>query len=70
MYYFRRIYINFDGYVLLSALPECDFVGIQDFLAISRICGLKASLQRNINLLAFIKFCFSGSLLVFSKISM
>ena len=65
-YYFRRLYITFDGYILLSALPDCDFVRIQDFLAISRICGLKANLEFNINFLALIQFCFFCSSMVFS----
>ena len=40
VYYFQRLYITFDCYILLLALPDCDFVRIQDFPAISRICGL------------------------------
>ena len=45
IYYFRRLYITFNGYILLLALLDCDFVRIQDFLAISHIYGLKASYQ-------------------------
>ena len=52
IYYFRRLYITFDGYILLLALPDCDFVRIQDCPPISHVCGLKASLGFNINLLA------------------
>ena len=66
IYYFRRLYINFDGYILLLALLECDFVRIQDFLAISRTYGLKARLEFNINLLALIQFCFFYSSMVSS----
>ena len=51
IYYFRRLYITFDGYILLLALPDCDFVRIQDFITISRTYGLKARLDFNINLL-------------------
>ena len=38
IYYLRR-------YILLLVLPDCDFARIQDFPAISRICGLKAKLD-------------------------
>ena len=62
--YFGRLYITFDGYILLLALPDCDFVRIQDFPAISRICGLKTRLEFNINLLALIQFCFFCSSVV------
>ena len=58
VYYFRRLYITFDGYILLLALPDCDFVRIQDFITISRLYGLKARLDFNINLLALIQFSF------------
>ena len=58
IYYFRRLYITFDGYILLLALPDCDFVRIQDFITISRTYGLKARLDFNINLLALIQFSF------------
>ena len=53
IYYFRRLYTTFDGYILHLALPDYDFVRIQDFLAISRTYGLKSRLEFNINLLAF-----------------
>ena len=67
MYYFRRLYIiTFDGYILLLALPDCDFVRIQDFITISRTYGLKARLDFNINLLALIQFCFFCSSVVYS----
>ena len=58
IYYFRRLYITFGGYILLLALPDCDFVRIQDFITISRLYGLKARLDFNINLLALIQFSF------------
>ena len=64
--YFRQLYVTFDGYILILALPDWDFVKIQDFLAISRICGLKARLEFNINLLALIQFCLFCSSLVSS----
>ena len=64
IYYFWRVYTTFDGYILLLALPDCDFVRIQDFPAISRICGLKTRLEFNINLLALIQFCFFCSSMV------
>ena len=66
IYYFRRLYITFDGYILLLALPDCDFVRIQDFITISRTYGLKARLDFNINLLALIQFCFFCSSMVSS----
>ena len=44
IYYFRRLYITFDGYILLLALPDCDFVRIQDFITISRTYGLNQDL--------------------------
>ena len=66
IYYFRRLYVSFDGYILLLALANCDFIRIQDFLAISRICGLKARLEFNINLLTLIQFCFFCSSVVTS----
>ena len=66
IYYLRRLYTTFDGYILVLALPDCNFVRIQDFLAISRICGLKARLEFNINLLALIQFCFFCSSMVCS----
>ena len=54
IYYFGQLYVTFDGYILLLALPDCDFIRIQDFPAISRVCGLKARLEFNINFLALI----------------
>ena len=57
IYYFRR-------YILLLALSDSDFVRIQDFLAIPRICRLKARLAFNSNLLAITQFCFFWSLMV------
>ena len=63
IYYFRRLYVTFDGYTIL-ALPNCDFIRIQDFITISRTYGLKARLDFNINLLALIQFCFFCSLMV------
>ena len=66
IYYFRRLYTTFDGYILLLALPDCDFVRIQDFITISRLYGLKARLDFNINLLALIQFCFFCSSMVSS----
>ena len=68
IYYFRRLYITFDGYILLLALPDCDFVRIQDFITISRTYGLKARLDFNINLLALIQFCFFCSSIVSQQI--
>ena len=59
IYYFRGLYITFDSYILLLALPDCDFVRVQDFIAISRTYGLKARLGFNINLLALYSFSFS-----------
>ena len=59
VYYFQRLYITFHGYILLLALRDCDFVRIQDFIAISRTYGLKAKVDFNINLLALIQFCSS-----------
>ena len=66
IFYFRRLYITFGGYILLLALPDCDFVRIQDFITISRLYGLKARLDFNINLLALIQFCFFCSSMVSS----
>ena len=66
IYYFRRLYITFDGYILLLALPDCDFVRIQDFITISRTYGLKAKLDFNMNLLALIQFFFFRSSVVSS----
>ena len=53
LYYLRWLYITFDGYILLLALPACDFVRIPEFLSISHTYGLKARLEFNINLLQF-----------------
>ena len=66
IYYFRRLHITFNGYILLLALPDSDFVRIQDFLAISRIHGLKAMLEFIINFLALIQFCLFCSSMVSS----
>ena len=65
VYYFRRLYttfdlyIAFDGYILLLALPCCDFVAIQGFITILRTYGLKARLDFNISLLVLTSFAFS-----------
>ena len=48
IYYFWQL--------LLLILPDCDFVRIQEFPAIPHICGLKARLEFNINLLILIQF--------------
>ena len=79
IYYFRRLYTTFDGHILLSvaiyylqryilflALPDCDFVRIQDVPVILCICELKARFEFNINLLALIQFCFFCSSMVSS----
>ena len=66
IYYFRQLCITFDGCILLLALPDCDLVRIQYFPAISLICGLKARLEFNINLLVLIQFRFFCSSMVFS----
>ena len=66
IYYFQRLYTTFDGYILLLALPDRDFVRIQDFITISRTYGLKIRLDFNINLLAVIQFCFFCSSVVTS----
>ena len=63
---FRRLYITFDGYILLLALPYCDFIRIQDFITVSRTHGLKARLDFNINLLTLIQLCFFCSSMVSS----
>ena len=54
--YFRRLYTTFDGYTLLFALPDSDFVRIQDFLAIYHTYELKTRVVFSINLLAIIHF--------------
>ena len=66
IYYFRRLNITFDGYILLLALPDCNFVRIRGFIAISHTYGLKARLDFNINLLALIQFRFFCSSMVSS----
>ena len=66
IYYFQQLYITFDSYLLSLVLPDCDFVSIQDFHAIFHICRLKTWLELNINLLAFIQFCFFSSSMVSS----
>ena len=66
IYYFRRLYITFGGYILHLALPDCDFVRIQDFIAIYRTYGLNARLDFNINLLGLIQFWFFYSSMVSS----
>ena len=63
MYYFWRLHTTFDGCILLLAWHECDFVRIQCFPTISRICGLKARLESNNNLLALVQFCFFCNLM-------
>ena len=67
-YYLRRLHTTFDGYVLLLAWHDCDFARIQDFPAISRICGLKGRLEFNNNLLVLVQFHFFCSLM-FSSIN-
>ena len=64
VYYFQRLYITFHGYILLLALRDCDFVRIQDFIAISRTYGLKARLDFKNNLLALIQVSFFCSSMV------
>ena len=54
IYNFRRLYTTFNGYILLLALPDSDFVRIQDFLAIFRTYGLRPRLEFSINLLALL----------------
>ena len=56
IYYFKRLYTTFDGYILLLALPDCDF-----FKNPRLYCtyGLKARLEFNISLLTLIQFGFS-----------
>ena len=74
IYVFWLLYISFDGYILLwrykllLALPDCDFVRIQHFPTISCICGLKARIEFNINLLALIYFCFFCGSMKFSVV--
>ena len=62
LWYYRQLYITFDGYIIPLALPDCDFVRTQDFLAIFRTYGLKTRFEFNINLLTLIQsyfFCSS-----------
>ena len=66
IYYFRRLYTTFDGYQLLLALPDTDFVRMQDFLAIYRTYQLEARLEFSINLLTLTEFCFFCSSMVSS----
>ena len=66
IYYFRRLYIIFDVYILLLSLPDCGFVRIQNFLAISLVYWIKATPECSINLLALIHFCFFCSSMVSS----
>ena len=58
IYSFRRLYIPFDGNVLLLALSYCNFVRFQVFPAICFLCGLNTRLEFNINLSALIQFSF------------
>ena len=64
LYYFQRLYSTSNGYILLLALPDSDFVRIQDFLAIYHTNELKTGLEFSINLLAIIQFCFFCSSMV------
>ena len=68
IYYFRQLYTNFNGYILLLALPDSDFLRIEDFLAIYRAYELKTRMEFSINLLAIIQFCFFYSSMVSSMI--
>ena len=68
LYYFQRLYSTSNGYILLLALPDSDFVRIQDFLAIYRTYELKSRLEFSINLLAIVQFCFFYSSMVSSII--
>ena len=67
IYYFRRLSaaIYYYAYILLWALPYCDFTRIEDFSAMSYICGLKAKFE-NINLLPLNQFYFFFSSMVSS----
>ena len=67
-YYFRQQYTNFNGYILLLALPDSDFLRIQEFLPIYRTYELKTRMELSINLLAIIEFCFFCSPMVSSMI--
>ena len=68
MYYFRQLDTNFNGYILLLALRDSDFLRIQDFLAIYRTYELKTRMEFSINLLAIMQFCFFCSSMVSSMI--
>ena len=68
LYYFQRLYSTSNGDILLLALPDSDFVRIQDFLAIYRTYELKSRLEFSINLLAIVQFCFFYSSMVSSII--
>ena len=68
LYYFQRLYSTSNGYILLLALTDSDFVRIQDFLAIYRTYELKSRLEFSINLLAIVQFCFFYSSMVSSII--
>ena len=68
IYYFWRLYTTFIGYILLLALPDSDFVRIQDFLAIYHTYELKTRLEFSINLLAITQFWFFCSSMVSSII--
>ena len=68
IYYFLQLYTNFNGYILLLALPDSDFLRIQEFLAIYRTYELKTRMELSINLLAIIEFCFFCSPMVSSMI--
>ena len=68
LYYFQRLYSTSSGYILLLALPDSDFVRIQDFLAIYRTYELKSRLEFSIILLAITQFCFFYSSMVSSII--
>ena len=66
--YFRRLYATLNGYILLLALPDSDFVKIQDFLAIYRTYELTTRMEFDINLLAVIQFCLFCNSMVSSVI--
>ena len=58
IYHIRRLYITFDGCILLLPLRYCDFAKIQVFPTISFLCELNTRLELNINLLALIQSSF------------
>ena len=66
--YFRQLYTTFNGYILLLALPDSDFVRIQDFLAIYRTYELQNRLEFSINWLTIMQFYFFCSSMVSSII--